>query len=261
MRRSLAVKRVGHTGTLDPFASGLLVVLVGRATRLAQYLAGLAKEYIGTIKLGEVTDTCDVTGEVLERSDWSNVDDNEIHGTAKRLTGRYHQMPPVYSAKKVGGQRAYRLARRGEPVELEPREVEVFEFSIVEIDGPLVRFHCHVSSGTYVRALARDVGRELGCGAHLLDLRRESVGPFGVEEAVSIADVTRSTRVRPSLEAVPHLPVLQVDEELQRRLAHGQPVEAVCEAEGPVAIVAANGLVAVALASQGRLKPKVVLQG
>jgi tRNA pseudouridine55 synthase len=255
------VKRVGHTGTLDPFASGLLVVLVGRATRLAQYLAELSKEYEGTIKLGEATDTCDSTGEIVERCDsWSAMDDERIREAARRLTGKYAQVPPAYSAKKVAGQRAYRLARRGEHVELEPQEVEVAEFEIHERQGPRLQFRCLVSSGTYVRALARDLGRELGCGAHLEVLRRQSVGPFRVSQSMTLADVDPSTRLRPSLEAVQHLPVVVVDEDTHRRIGHGQPVELTYLADGPVAVVAGESLVAIAVGAEGVLKPKVVLQ-
>jgi tRNA pseudouridine55 synthase len=262
VRRSLGVRRVGHTGTLDPFASGLLVILVGRATRLAQYQTGLVKEYVGTIKLGETTDTCDSTGRILAQSDsWSAIDDQRIRDSALSLTGTHNQVPPAYSAKKVAGQRAYRLARRGEHVELEPQEIEVLSFDIVERAGALVRFYCRVSSGTYVRALARDLGAELGCGGHLQNLRRESVGPFNVSESISLDAVSPSIELRPPLEAVQHLPVFAADEELYRRLVHGQSVEVTCETEGPVAVVSDGGLAAIAMASEGILKPKVVLEG
>jgi tRNA pseudouridine55 synthase len=256
------VRRVGHTGTLDPFASGLLLILVGRATRLAQYLEGLSKEYVGTIKLGETTDTCDSTGEILARSDmWSEVEDQRIHDAALQLTGTHDQVPPAYSAKKIEGQRAYRLARRGKQVKLKPQQIQVFEFDILERDGPLLRFSCRVSSGTYVRALARDLGRELGCGGHVESLRRRSVGPFNVNESIPLDDVSPATKLRPSVEAVAHLPVLPVNEELHRRIAHGQPVVVACEGEGPIAVVAGGKLVAIAVPVEGSLKPKVVLEG
>jgi len=240
----------------------LLVILVGRATRLAQYLTGLVKEYVGTIKLGETTDTCDSTGRIVAHSDsWSTIDDQGIRDTALLLTGPHNQIPPAYSAKKVAGQRAYRLARRGEHVELEPHEIEVFSFDVVERAGALVRFFCRVSSGTYVRALARDLGEELGCGGHLQDLRRESVGPFNIRESILLDAVSPSIELRPPLEAVQHLPVFDADEELCRRIVHGQPVEAVCTTEGPVAVVLGGSLMAIATASGGILKPKVVLEG
>lgn len=256
------MRRVGHTGTLDPFASGLLLILVGRATRLAQYLTRLTKEYVGTIKLGETTDTCDSTGEILARSDlWSAVEDQSIRDAALHLTGTYDQLPPAYSAKKIDGQRAYRLARRGEHVDLRPQEIQVFDFDILKRDGPLLRFYCRVSSGTYVRALARDLGRELGCGGHVESLRRESVGQFSVSESISLGEVSPSTSLRPSLEAVSHLPVVPVDDEVHRRIVHGQPVAVGCEEEGPVAVVAGGELVAIAIPVEGSLKPKVVLEG
>ena len=184
MRRTLKIRRAGHTGTLDPFASGLLVILLGRATRLSRFVVGLRNTYSGRIRLGETTDTGDLTGEVVESSDdWEAVADSDVEAAMGRLTGSLSQTPPSFSAKKVGGQRAYRLARRGEQVELPPCEVQVYRFQLQNRSGPLVEFSCEVGSGTYVRALARDLGAALGCGAHLQALRRQTVVPFNVDQA------------------------------------------------------------------------------
>ena len=163
VRRCLGTRRIGHTGTLDPFATGLLVVLVGRATRLSQYLVGLRKEYSGTIRLGITTDTYDPTGEVLEEDDsWRTITRDLIDKEVGALVGRYDQRPPKYSARKVGGRRAYKLAREGEEVSLATKEVEVFDFKVSDVSEADLTFGCDVSSGTYVRAMARDLGEALG---------------------------------------------------------------------------------------------------
>ena len=262
VRRALGAPRAGHSGTLDPFATGLLVVLTGRATRLARFLVDLRKTYTGKMRLGVVTDTGDATGEMVSRDEgWRDLPDDRIDSALRSLTGPIMQVPPVYSAKKVAGQRAYRLARRGEAVELEPREVCVFRFEMLRRIEDTVEFDCEVSSGTYIRALARDVGSALGCGAHLEELRRVSVGQHRVEAALPLDAIGPGTALRPPLQAVSHLTVVTVDEETRRRVRHGQPVPSAATADGPVALVADTTLVAVAEARQGWLRPKVVLEG
>ena len=181
VRRRLSVRRVGHTGTLDPFASGLLIVLTGRATRLARFADGRRKRYEGEIQLGTATTTDDRTGEVVETHGGSIADDAAIHAAMDTLTGELFQRPPAFSAKKVDGKRAYRLARTGDRPSLEPVVVYVEEFAPLEITDSRIRFVATVSPGTYIRALARDLGAALGCGGHLHALRRVSVGPFEVQ--------------------------------------------------------------------------------
>jgi tRNA pseudouridine55 synthase len=262
VRRALQVRRAGHTGTLDPFASGLLVVLVGRATRLARYLVDLTKSYTGTIKLGETTDTCDLTGEVIGGTDgWKDISDDRIADAMLAMTGTVSQVPPSYSAKKIGGERAYRLARRGELVELEPREVQVQRFEMLEREGALVGFASEVSSGTYIRGLARDLGEILGCGAHLTALRRKSVGRFTVDDATLLDAVDAATELRPPLEAVSHLPIVKIDEKLRNAVRCGRPIESSLETGESVALVAGDTLVAVAQSEAELLKPRVVLEG
>ncbi|UCG86868.1 MAG: tRNA pseudouridine(55) synthase TruB [Gemmatimonadota bacterium] len=262
VRRAVGARRAGHTGTLDPFATGLLVVLTGRATRLARFLSGLKKTYTGKIRLGAVTDTGDPTGEIIGRSaGWRELSDERIESELHSLTGPISQVPPAYSAKKVAGQRAYRLARQGKPVKLEPREVCVFRFEMLRRVGDCLEFGCEVSSGTYIRALARDLGTALGCGAYLEELRRVSVGPHQVAAAVPLDSVGSDTELRPPLQAVSHLPAVQLDEEARRRVRHGQPVAAATTGGGPVALVADATLVAVAQPQEGWLRPKVVLEG
>ena len=260
VRRAFNTKRVGHAGTLDPFATGLLLVLVGRATRLAPYLSGLPKVYDGTLRLGASTDTDDGTGRVLQQSAWDGVEDAAVRVAMAALTGAYDQEPPQYSAKKVDGQRAYKLARRGTAVSLQPAAVRVTRFVMTRRDGADIDFEAEVSAGTYLRSLARDLGRRLGCGAHLHALRRRSIGGYDVKEAVSLETVRGGqASLRPMLEAVRELPTLAIDEESRTRVRHGQPLDVDAAPSGPVALVAAHELVAVAEPHEGRLEPRVVV--
>ena len=176
-RRALDTRRVGHTGTLDPFASGLLLLCLGPATRLAEYLLGLDKEYLATARLGVTTDTLDREGDAVETaSGWETLSSDEVRAALDELTGSISQTPPAFSAKKVKGEAAHRLARRGEAPELEPVTVTIHELELLDLDLPRVRFRVRCSSGTYVRAIARDVGEALGVGAHLTELRRTGIG-------------------------------------------------------------------------------------
>ena len=187
VRRATGIRRVGHAGTLDPFASGVLPVLIGRATRLVRFLVGLAKQYAGTVRLGITTDTDDRTGAVLRVDEgWRTVSESALEAAMTSLTGSQAQVPPVYSAKKVAGVPAHRRVRRGQSVTLAPRRVSVAMFRCTGRDGPDVHFTAAVSSGTYVRALARDLGERLGCGAHLLELRRTAVGPWDETDAIAL---------------------------------------------------------------------------
>lgn len=257
VRRRLGIRRVGHAGTLDPFATGLLTLLVGRCTRLAPFLVGLDKTYEGTIVLGRQTTTDDATGDTVLASAVS-VSDGEVAGAMYALTGAIEQIPPQFSAKKVDGRTAYRQARRGHTVTLAPRAVYVHAFELVGRDGDTVRFRAHVGSGTYIRALARDIGIRLGCGAHLSTLRRTKVGPWSVAMAPSLAAWSEQPALEPPAQAVTHLPsrTLSSDEVVEVR--HGRSVPD-GDADGPVALFADGDLVAIALARAGTLYPTVVL--
>lgn len=245
-RRALGTRRVGHTGTLDPFATGLLLICVGRATRIAEYLSGLPKTYLAEARLGEATDTLDRTGAVLASDDaWRGVDEAALRAALESLRGEQMQVPPAYSAKKVEGERAYARARRGEEVEVEPVPVTVHSIELLGWAPPLVRFRVTVSSGTYVRALARDLGERLGTGAHLTALRREAVGAHSVAGAVGLdrleaGEVPVSAWLTP-LEALGHLPVVELDEAGVREVGHGRPVPLTAEAN-PGAARAEAGL-------------------
>ncbi|MDH3456398.1 MAG: tRNA pseudouridine(55) synthase TruB [Gemmatimonadota bacterium] len=261
VRRAVGIRRVGHTGTLDPFASGLLMLLVGRATRLARYLVGLTKTYVGTIRLGVRTDTDDRTGTVLETVDrWQSIPTEHVRAAMASLTGHGVQLPPAYSARKTAGVPAYRRARRGEAVALEAREIEVSAFDLVSHQGSAVEFHADVSSGTYLRALARDVGVELACGAHLESLRRTSIGPFHVHAAMAFAALDLGVpSLGPPREAVPHLPTYEIDDEAFDAVRHGRPIAAPPDSDGVIALVRDHDLVAIAECQEKLLKPSVVL--
>jgi tRNA pseudouridine55 synthase len=217
VRRALGTRKVGHAGTLDPLASGLLVIGVGRATRLLRFLGDLPKEYRGTGVLGVETDTLDADGEVVRRSA-VDVGEAELRTALAALTGDLDQVPPAYSAVKVGGRRLYDAARRGEPIEAAPRRVRVDAFELVSFRPPAFDFGVRCSSGTYVRSLVADAGAALGCGAHLTALRRTAIGPFRVEDTrppddpVPLLDLDR---------AVAHLEAITLHPEEAKVAVHG----------------------------------------
>lgn len=260
VRRALGIRRVGHVGTLDPFATGLLLVLIGGATRLARFLVGFEKRYTGTVRLGVTTDTMDHTGAVVGRCDaWETVSDERIDHELAGMVGPMRQRPPVFSAKKVRGLPAHRRTRRGESVEVGERDVHVHELVRRGRSGSALDIETRVSSGTYVRALADELGRRLECGAHLETLRRITVGPFSIEEAIPIDRVNWSG-VRPALQALPHLPDCPISLEERQAVRHGRPVTRESLGVGPVVLVADDQLVAVAEPTDGILRPRVVLE-
>lgn len=186
VRRITGERSVGHLGTLDPMATGVLPLVLGRYTRLAQFFKEGAKTYEGTIIFGYATDTYDAEGEAQGEMREVQPTLEELEQLLPRLRGRIQQMPPVYSAKKINGVPAYKLARRDKPVELKPVEVEVRHFEITGVDGSQASFVAEVSAGTYIRSLAHDLGQMLGCGAHLMSLRRTQAGEFTIQEAITL---------------------------------------------------------------------------
>lgn len=260
LRRVLGTRAVGHTGTLDPFATGLLVALVGRATRLARFVEGQSKTYRATLRLGVRTDTDDLTGApaggtVPER--WP--EEAEVRSALEAMVGPQQQRPPAFSAKHVDGQRSHRLARRGVEVELEPVEVTVHALALLAWHAPDAEFRVTVSSGTYVRALARDVGEKLGLGAHLVALRRESIGALSVSDALPLDAIDGPAALRPPLAVLGHLPRVALDDAARAHVAHGRVIPRPYGVDGTVALVQGNELVAVANAVEGNLQPVVVL--
>ena len=259
VRRALKTRAVGHTGTLDPFATGLLVVLVGRATRLARFVEAESKTYLATARLGVATDTDDRTGTPLAPpADPSGIDRNRVTEALAALGGEQSQRPPRYSAKHVGGERSYRLARRGVAVEPAATTVMVHRIELVSWSSPELVFRATVSAGTYVRALARDLGERLGVGAHLTALRREAIGKLRVEDAVPL-ELVGPAAVRTPREVLGHLPAVELDEPGRAAVSHGRAVPTDAEARGDVALTYAGELVAVARAGDGWLRPSVVL--
>ena len=245
-RRILKERRIGHTGTLDPFATGVLLVLVGRATRLAQFLSGTDKEYDAIIRLGYATDTGDRTGTPIsgpqDLSHGGRWSEEEIGKALASLRGWIDQVPPMYSAKKIGGKKLYELARRGEEVERKPIHVCIHEFEAIRPDGELIKdnqdgtfdFHVRVvcSAGTYVRSLAVDFGKRLSVGAHVAELRRTRVGDFTVTNAVTLEQLKTSfgeealgtMLLRPSA-ALSQLPFVHLTGDDVRRARHGMEVK------------------------------------
>jgi tRNA pseudouridine55 synthase len=271
VRRAYGTRAAGHTGTLDPFATGLLVVLVGRATRLARFVERRPKRYLATARLGVATETDDATGAVTATGDDAAVAalaERGVREALLALRGESRQRPPAYSAKKVQGERSYELARRGEAVALAEVPVTVHDVELVEWRNPELRFRVTVSAGTYVRALARDLGEALGVGAHLTALRRETIGLLRVEDAVPIEALERpATRppLLPPLAVLPDLPQATLDEAGARDVGHGRPVPLPAELaaaadDSDVALVHDGRLVAVATRRDGMLQPSVVLE-
>ncbi len=260
VRRALGEQRVGHLGTLDPFAKGLLVLVVGRATRLAAYAADWPKSYEGVIRLGVTTETDDPTGAIVATAPWTHITPAELAAVIGSFRGGYAQRPPAYSAVKIEGERAYTRARRGETVEPASRPVEISELEIVEATVPDLEFRATVSGGTYLRSLARDIGAKLGCGAHLAALRRTAVGPLRLADAIAPEAVTAAA-VRDASILVAHLPRRDVDRAERDAVVHGRPLPSAPtpDREHRVALFAGDELVAVGEQVGDQLKPRVVV--
>ncbi|HEX6639744.1 MAG TPA: tRNA pseudouridine(55) synthase TruB [Thermoanaerobaculia bacterium] len=191
-RRRAKVKKAGHTGTLDPLATGLLVLCVGKATRLQAYLMGMEKTYEGTFQFGWATDSYDATGEPVGEAVEKSVEGIDFEPHLAQFRGEIDQMPPAFSAKKIDGVRAYEMARKGQEVILKTKRVTVYEFTIVEVSGSTARFRIRSSAGTYVRSLAHDLGQAIGIPAHLKDLRRTAIGNFHVDTAIGFDKMSES---------------------------------------------------------------------
>jgi tRNA pseudouridine55 synthase len=236
VRRALGTRKVGHAGTLDPMATGLLLVGVGGATRLLRFLGDLEKTYEGTARLGVETATLDAEGEVTASSPVS-ASDQQVMAAMHALVGGSMQRPPAYSAVKVGGRKLYEAARKGEELEAAPRAIRVDAFDLLGRRGDDVDFRVVCSSGTYVRVLLADVGRALGCGAHLTDLRRTRIGPFDVADATPPGAPGEPLPVE---RAVGHLPRLSLDPEEAVAAGHGR-ILGPAGIEGAYAVFAPNG--------------------
>lgn len=188
IRRTMRCKKVGHAGTLDPLATGLVIICTGKATKQIESLMAVEKEYTGTIRLGETRPSQDMETEPDAFFDFSHVDETLVRQTAKTFIGQQLQIPPMYSALKVGGKKLYELARKGKTTERQPRQIEIREFEIIRTEFPEIHFRVVVSKGTYIRTLAYDFGKKLGAGACLSSLRRTSVGNLKIEQALTIEE-------------------------------------------------------------------------
>ena len=285
VRRTLGLKKVGHLGTLDPLATGVLPLVVGRATRLASLFAGASKQYDAVIRLGLITDTYDITGTVVGGADAPRRDATPALGVlqpspetiahaAAGFVGSYAQRPPPFSAKKIDGMRAYDLARRRQPVEVTPAQVTVEALTVLSIDGPRIRCRMVCSSGFYVRSLAHDIGGVLGCGGCLETLRRERHGPFTLQAAVPLAQIVEDraqvvTQLMPMGSLLPGIPAVVVSDLGASRTAHGNPLRVADLVPGAglpqpntgwVRVLDERGrLLAVADRGGDTLQPKIVL--
>jgi tRNA pseudouridine55 synthase len=264
VRRALKARAAGHTGTLDPFATGLLIVLVGRATRLARFVESQPKQYLATARLGAQTTTDDLTGEVIFSSPAGGaVPEVRVREELAGLLGTRPQRPPQFSAKRVAGERSYRKARRGEMVELAESMVTVHDIELVHYRPPDLCFRAVVGPGTYLRAMARDLGTRLGVGAHLTALRREAIGSLLVENAVSIEQIGAEAVLSPE-SVLRDLPRVDLDEVAGEAVTHGRAVK---DSDDPgkretgesVALLRGGELLAVARSENGWLQPTVVL--
>lgn len=252
---------LGHTGTLDPLATGVLVVCVGRATRLAEYVQQMPKTYLATFQLGATSDSDDSDGTITAVDVTEPPERGQVEAALQGFVGTIEQVPPAYSAAKVTGRRAYALARRGHTPELAARAVTIHAIDILAYDYPRLDVRIHCGKGTYVRSLARDLGTRLGCGGHVTSLRRERVGPFTVNEAVTLEASAEEAHahLQPLSAAVGELPAITLTAEEVVRLRHGQRLPR-DDAAGTVAVFdSQGGLVAVARAEGGVLAPEKVL--
>ncbi|SRR6266849_5997042 len=228
VRHLAGFRQIGHLGTLDPLATGVLVLLLGRATRLVQFYTGRRKRYTAGFRFGFATDTYDSDGEPQGPDTAPALDRAMLENLASERIGRFLQTPPSFSAKKVKGRPAYELARRKQPVDLKPIDVELFEFRLSEVDGSIARFHIECSSGTYIRSLAHEMGEKLGCGAHLAEITRTAVGEFSLEQGVKLeelAEAARSGKFADYLirleNLLPNFPRVNVLPIIERRVRHG----------------------------------------
>lgn len=235
--------RIGHTGTLDPLATGVLVLGLGAATRLTEYVQRMSKTYRSEFRLGARSDTDDADGTVTPLESATAPSETEVRACLTEFLGAIEQVPPAFSAAKVTGRRAYDLARRGEQVTLTPRTVQIYAIEVVAYDYPRLVVEVNCGKGTYIRSLARDVGERLGCGGLVQTLRRTRVGPFDAERAVSLDATAETARaaVRPLLEALTDLPRLTLPSHDAQRLKNGQSLSLMQGQPGECAVVEESG--------------------
>lgn len=231
LRRTLGIRKVGHAGTLDPMATGVLPLLLGKGTRLSEYLIEWDKEYEAVMRLGQVTDTQDATGSVIQERSVSGITEEAIRTTLRQFEGLIQQVPPMYSALKVDGRPLYKMARAGKTVPRNPRPITIHELTLLKVDLPDVLFRMTCSKGTYVRTLCADIGEVLGVGGHLHQLCRTRVGPFHIQDAVSPLEINNEFRFPEKNQAMwgldsvlNHLPEVVIDSLMVSRALNGAPI-------------------------------------
>jgi tRNA pseudouridine55 synthase len=271
VRRIVGEKSVGHLGTLDPMATGVLPLVLGRFTRLAQFYNEADKRYEGTIQFGWATDTYDAEGHAAGPRQSAEISLQQVQAAAAEFIGEISQFPPPFSAKKIAGIPAHRLARKGQPVELKPKQVAIKELAFYDCGGQTVCFRAWVSSGTYLRSLAHDLGKKLGCGGHLAALKRTAVREFTIDEAYSLEQLEQAQAtntldeffLHPRL-VLPEFPAVVASPESAARIRHGGAVNLPEFSKAGIVRVFAGQreLLAIARRVAGTLfQPKVVLQG
>lgn len=233
IRRGTGIRRAGHTGTLDPRASGVLVILIGPAVRLSEYVSASDKRYQATIRLGSSTDTYDAEGTIVNTTPVGNISEEQFDEILQQFVGEMEQVPPPYSAIKVKGRKAYEMAREGEEVDLEPRTIQVYSLEVLEWAPPEAVIDVYCSSGTYVRSLANDLGKALGTGAHLIGLRRTKSGRFTLRDAVPLRRLQEAfdagnwyRYLIPAAEALADWPMVELDADQVELVRHGHRVPA-----------------------------------
>lgn len=222
LSRELGTKQIGHTGTLDPMATGVLVVCIGRGLKLVELLTNHDKEYIAKIKLGIETDTLDITGSIIKEEDISEYSREQVELVLKKFVGKIKQQVPKYAAIKVNGKKLYEYARNNEEVELPIRDIEIYDLKLVsDIKDNEFYIKCHVSKGTYIRSLVRDIGYELGTVATMMELERIKLGNFTLEDTYTIDDIRSNMYSMFNIEEVLDLPKIVVDKELEKKIRNG----------------------------------------
>ena len=258
LRAKFSISKVGHLGTLDPMATGVLPVCTGKATRIGQYIPSSPKEYIGEIRFGFSTNTYDREGIPASEPRPLKSSAREIEDAIGALTGKISQVPPPFSAKKIGGVASYKLARKGRMIEASPVPVEVHKFEITALDLPLIQFRVICSAGTYIRSLAYDLGQKLGCGAHLTALRRTMSGEFRIEQAVPLGQVSSSDLI-PMEMLLASWPLIEVSDLDQEKVLHGNQIPG-GDGTALARIFNKKGeFIAVAAVENGWVCPKLVL--
>ena len=261
IKKKIEEKKVGHTGTLDYFATGLMVITVGKATRFTEYFQGLDKEYITTGELGKITDTYDREGKVLEEKE-CNITEEQLEKTVKSFVKTYNQMPPPYSSKRIAGKRAYQLAKKGIDVPLKPKEITIYSIDIINISLPFFTIKVHCSSGTYIRSLVKEIGDETGCGAYVKYLRRTKVGKFSVDNALKLEDLLKMSKkeIQEHLikieNALYFFPDIYLDKGFDKRFLFGQRFRVPFSLNGLVKVFSKDGV----FLGIGKIKEGQILQ-